>query len=111
MTFEILESVFPIAYFNSCLYVLLSRGPVVIYVHDVIFCCVCFCVTPFLLKRKKCHFKLTINFKHASNADNTLVYIIIIVNYNDDDTFEIMFAFFISNTASWIFIEILLLIH
>lgn len=111
MTFEILESVFPIAYFNCCLYVLLSSGPVVIYVHDVIFCCVCFCVTPFFLKRKKCHFKLTINFKHASNTDNTLVYIVIIVNYNDDDAFEIMFAFFISNTASWIFIEILLLIH
>lgn len=54
---------------------------------------------------------MTINSKHASNTDNTLVYIIIIVNNNDDDTFEIMFIFFISNTASWIFIEILLLIH
>lgn len=54
---------------------------------------------------------MTVNFKYASNTDNTLVYIIIIVNYNDDDTFEIMFALFISNTASWIFIEILLLIR
>lgn len=87
MTFETLEGVLLIAYFD-CFCAILSIGPVVIYVHDVIFCSVCFCVTPFFLKRKKCHLNLTINFKHASNTDNTSVYIIIIVNYNDDNTFD-----------------------